>query len=290
MMKQSRYIADVPVFALRDYKSAYLWCDQVILAMDTLDLSVEEYRTQLMSLWEAMKALGMDYAEGSIDILYRHRVHPVSRNRHETIIALPPNEWMILDHGNLGESHEYGVSFLNIAKKELGDYIHKLDEFDVYGGCSEIGGFENVNITLSDIDIIDPNSISWEAILELREDDESTKQLNKLRRFVVSDMQGYSLSHIEDELYEAIEEHQNAAKKWGISLGPGELTMNASMYVTFGIGSAIASIMTGSDLFAGAAIGAILPLGDSLVKINQSRKNVLKDSRVNYLINLINMK
>lgn len=164
--------------------------------------------------------------------------------------------------------------------------IYGEDQYDIFGWDSVRRSSETVDMTLSKIRLVNTENISWDAISELRADNESVKQLRALRRFIVSNMQGYSLSHIEDELEAAIEKHEIASKKWSLTTAPAELSIDIEASLAVGFLTAFGAIASGAELTTASAIGALAPLGQALISINRGRKKIIKNSNVGYLMRL----
>ena len=170
-------------------------------------------------------------------------------------------------------------------RESLRKVKNSIGSHDLFGWGLESrqDGDKSVDITLANISLVDTDNLEWSQIAEIRNDQQALADLRKLRRFLISEMQGFSLSYVEDELAIALDKHEAAAKKWGIKRLPGEISVDYEASVGVGLLTALCVAVTGSSLSTAAAIGAIAPLGQALVSINRGRKKFLENSKVGYL-------
>jgi hypothetical protein len=78
------------------------------------------------------------------------------------------------------------------------------------------GKYEVIVSILSNLQMPDESSLSWEQVLEFRNDVESEGRLTKLLHWLNKDMVGRPSSLIEDEINMQLEDYQKALKKHGI--------------------------------------------------------------------------
>ncbi len=193
---------------------------------------------------------------------------------------LGPMEYRERSVGRLyGDRYDAFRYSLSAAAGDIGAH-------DVHGWDSVATDPSSVDLHLAQIRLVDATKVSWQAIRELRADKRSVDDLRTLRRFVVSNMQGYPLSYIEDELANALRKHEDAARKWGLARGNSELSISIRSSTAIGILTAVGVVTSGSDLSTAIAIGASIPLAQSLLTIRAGREKLLGDSQVNYLVRL----
>ena len=75
---------------------------------------------------------------------------------------------------------------------------------------------EDLRLSLVNAKLIDTSSASWDQIVALREDVESKRKLERLRRFLTTNYDGKGRSFIEDDLQQRLEDHEAVAKKFGM--------------------------------------------------------------------------
>ncbi len=91
------------------------------------------------------------------------------------------------------------------------------------------GPNEAIMATLSNLEVVDDSTLTWEQVLEFREDDEAKSMYRRLVYWVSNDMEGKSQSQIQDFISFRIEDHRAALKKHGIKtlLGTVATTVSA---------------------------------------------------------------
>jgi hypothetical protein len=70
-------------------------------------------------------------------------------------------------------------------------------------------------VTLSEINLIDTSTASWDQIFELREDSASQEKLCRLRYFFTTEFEGKDKAYIEADLHQRIEDYRLVVEKFG---------------------------------------------------------------------------
>jgi hypothetical protein len=177
-----------------------------------------------------------------------------------------------------------------VAYDPLAEVVASLEHdkvaVDTYGHTGLVDTDDSVDVMLSNIDLVQCGNLTWEHIGEVRKDPKAVSELRTLRRFLLDEMKGYTKSHVEDVLGQAIQDHKRAATKWGIGTLPSSIKVDCEGSIVAGILTAIGVMVTGVPLATAAAIGAIAPLAQGLISIHKGRKSVILNSKVQYLVRL----
>ena len=104
------------------------------------------------------------------------------------------------------------------------EFLHKfaltaIDEYEVLGTAEFIENREedpSPFIQFSGMPIIDVEKLSWEQILEIRNDETSMRRLRRLRSFISSNYKSKSRQEIEDDLFTRIYDYEESAKALGL--------------------------------------------------------------------------
>jgi hypothetical protein len=169
-------------------------------------------------------------------------------------------ENMIKEAGFLGAPHWISQSYIEPA----------------HPGSSTVE--ETFIATLRNIKVVDPDSVSWQALLEFRKDKKALSALRDLRVFFEDNYRDKSVAYVEDSLQCRVEEQEKLARLWGFE------TAQRALSVAFTEQSAIAASATGllATLSGGsigltAAVAAAFPLGKSLLEFSKVAIDSAKD-------------
>jgi hypothetical protein len=110
---------------------------------------------------------------------------------------------------------------------------------------------------LSDLNIVDENTLSWDQVIEFRKDRLSQKSYRRLVRWLDLEMVGRPIPAIEDEIEKRLEDYEWALKKHGITLVLGALTtiLDWKTLLTASTSAAFAAFTAGKFAAALSAIG-----------------------------------
>jgi len=198
------------------------------------------------------------------------------------------------------------LSNANHMKKSLRDYLQYkdidgiywklLEDVDFHGGTLNVVHGVNYespfiesethpSFTLSNINIVNSELLSWEQIIELRKDIESIYALRSLRLFMYEDFEGKSLAYIEDKLNHLLYLHEEKAQSWGFKTMAACIDTCVSKDNILSLGLLSTSIF-GAPLEVAAAAGTATTFGKIAVTLHNrhyERKNALNFTNVKYL-------
>lgn len=96
---------------------------------------------------------------------------------------------------------------------------------------------------MANIDLIDTNNASWDQIVEVRNDIDSRKKLQRLRVFLTKNYKNESRNFIEDDIAKGLDDYEVARKKHGFDTVVSSLSIlldakNIHSAAAAGIGAA----------------------------------------------------
>ncbi|HZE71222.1 MAG TPA: hypothetical protein VE135_17055 [Pyrinomonadaceae bacterium] len=145
----------------------------------------------------------------------------------------------------------------------------------------------DITVTLSNLQIIDVASTSWEQIVEFRKDAESAKALRKLRVFLYENCKDKSASYVEDKIHTELEKYDNAVKSHGFKLITGSLkTLIDSKSIIAASGTVLVAGLIGGPL-VGVGAGAVLEASKLAIEISTtlySMRELKRDHPLAYII------
>lgn len=158
-------------------------------------------------------------------------------------------------------------------------------------GASLISGTSGaVEITLSNVPIIDTELLDWKQILDVRKDEKFKRSLRKFRLFINDNYQGKDKNYIQDSLLEKIDAYEEECKKHGLTLVTSSLTQlldSKSLLGTFGI--AATALLAGSPAFAQASliVGSAVEIGKIVLHVTEKQLEFkAPHSEISYLFEL----
>lgn len=153
----------------------------------------------------------------------------------------------------------------------------QVRDFAIYGERllrPDTSGESDPCLILSELSVVNTDDLSWQHLLEFREDKETVKKLRRLRRFVYSSYQGKALSFVKEDIEERIEQYNEATRVWGFPLVKGLLEIALTGQVAAAFGAVLGSAMFGVPLEAAAAVGASFTVGKGVLSIAQRKREV----------------
>ncbi|MFJ5539483.1 hypothetical protein [Vreelandella titanicae] len=185
--------------------------------------------------------------------------------------------------------HIHNQDIENIYWRLLDDVDAGNPRINVLHGVEYISPFlntiDNVACILSDIDVVDPELLTWEQIIELRRDKESLNDLRSLRLFMYENFDGKSLAYIEDKLESMLYLHQQKAKSWGFETMMACMDTCVSKENLLCLGLLSATVF-GAPLEMAAGAGAVATLGKMTVTLHNRKvkhRHELSQFGVKYL-------
>jgi len=139
---------------------------------------------------------------------------------------------------------------------------HAIAMIPVYGSKNNRnheyreGNHQTVVATLSNLEIVDEEQLSWEQVLEFRADEENQRKYKRFLHWLDKEMVGKSKSFVEDEISIRLEDYEQAIKKYGIKTAIG--TIEEALDGKYLLG---ASGIAGSLTLAGQPLLGILAAG-----------------------------
>lgn len=116
---------------------------------------------------------------------------------------------------------------------------------------ARLGNDEVVQLTLSNLDLIDTSKLEWPQILELKSDSDSDKKLRNLLLFLYKNYSNKSVDFIRDDLLRQIDEYQQVCKKHGFKLVTSTLsTLLSSKSLLATTGLSTLALLSGLPLQA----------------------------------------
>lgn len=82
----------------------------------------------------------------------------------------------------------------------------------------------DIALSIASLRLVDTENISYEQLLEFRNDNEAKEKLRRLRLFAYENYQGKSRSFIEDDLMARISDYESTVKKWGFETKSAVMT------------------------------------------------------------------
>jgi len=107
---------------------------------------------------------------------------------------------------------------------------HAIAMIPVYGSKNNRnyeyreGNRQAVAATLSNLEIVDEEQLTWETVLEFRADEENQRKYKRFLHWLDKEMVGKSKSFVEDEICIRLEDYEKALKKHGIKTVVGEVS------------------------------------------------------------------
>jgi len=154
---------------------------------------------------------------------------------------------------------------------------------------NEAGPLEAI-LSLTNLELIDVKQASWDQIIEVRNDSDSRKKLQRLRVFLANNYSNKSSSYIEDDISKGLEDYSIACKKHGFDTVVSSLSI---MLDSKNIQS-VAAAGIGAAFFGGPMVGlssvAALELGKFAIEFSKQRRTMLDWQATHNLAYLVDVK
>jgi len=128
------------------------------------------------------------------------------------------------------------------------------------------GDWEAIVSILSNLEIVDEDSISWEQVLEFRRDEKAQRLYKRFLHWLDSKMIGRSLSYIEDEITLRYEDYLWSLKKHGINTVLGTLSTTLDSKTIFSGAIAVVSAAIAGEPLWGLFASSGIVVGKIAVK------------------------
>jgi hypothetical protein len=312
-MEQSRRIKELPVIVGSDYKRAALFFDQIVPIMWPRGGSAAEMEPDLQQYGEFRDALDTPFVRKSLlDTAWQKMIEAYeylalarfmfAKIRRDNMdapsesVAAETIRYMTtlmprVDHDVVRAMLSSPKAVLVAIKEDpLRIMLSKLKRegtaVDIYGCATHAASDDSIDVMLSEIHVVQCENLSWEQVAEIRSDVQARKELNALRNFVVRNYKDCTKSYVEDELATALDNHQKAARKWGLTTLPSSIDVTCQAAVVISLLVAAGCIAFGAPLPVLTGTAMITPLAQGLLSIRQGRRKVLDSANVAYLVRL----
>lgn len=149
-----------------------------------------------------------------------------------------------------------------------------------------------IALSLIGIDVVDPYSLDWDQVLEIRRDRGSLRKLRNFRMFLYRNFDGKSVSYVRDNILKAIEEYENACRKHGIDMihaAVNSILNSKSLLATSALTTS--SILSGHPEWASVTVlsGCAVEIGKlciTMAKKHYDHRMKTSESEVAYLVDL----
>jgi hypothetical protein len=148
----------------------------------------------------------------------------------------------------------------------------------------------DVAISLLSLKLVDAENVSWQQLLEFRQDPAARKSLRRLRLFAFENYSGKPKDFIRDDIHTRISDYEVAVRKWGFETKSGVITaLLDSKIVRGGLVASGLSALFHEPLaaIASAAVPVAIQLGRIALDIRKQQfalRDVMKDNPVSYIV------
>lgn len=176
----------------------------------------------------------------------------------------------------------------NIFRKYglIGKYPVIAPENSIFTNTEQSDG---LLLSLVGLELINPENVSWEQIIEIRKDFDALSKLRRLRLFLYKNYSNQSSAYIEDDINERIDSYLNTCKKYDFktTVSTFDILLNSKSTIALGLGAMMA-IVAGSPIVATGAIltGASIEIGKlclNIAKHKHSFSNFENDHELAYI-------
>lgn len=134
------------------------------------------------------------------------------------------------------------------------------------------------SLLLSNLSLVDTALLSWDHILDIREDEKAHRKLRRLRLFLYEEHRNKDPSFVRDDLLQRIDDYQSAAKAMGVEMKEGALSAIFSKDATLSAAVSLAALLSGHPVVAlSAAVPLLAQLGKVSLELRGRRRSLLAD-------------
>jgi hypothetical protein len=148
----------------------------------------------------------------------------------------------------------------------------------------------DVAISLVSLKLVDTENVSWEQLLEFRQDSAARSSLRRLRLFAFENYEGKPQDFIRDDILTRISDYEDAVRKWGFETKSGVLTaLLDSKIVQGGLVTSGLTALCHEPLaaIASAAVPVAIQLGRIALDIRKQEfawRDVMRNNPVSYIV------
>lgn len=154
-------------------------------------------------------------------------------------------------------------------------YPSVIDRDAAYGP----GGHSVLVAALTNLGIINEESLDWQQVIEFRSDREARGKLQRFRQWAEMEMEGRTASEIADEIGLRVEDYKWSLKKHGIETILGALSTTLDSSVLTGAAAAGGVVGAAAGAGVGSLVGAAILIGKIAVEVSRRRLDLAATSR-----------
>lgn len=286
------------IISLGDYKQAALYFENVIPFSFYLQEMPKIYKLKEQDMIEHVRSIKIDSIiplelqnddfmerlEGMNILMFKSMLAfsddpKVSELLHEM-------EWTrqeILD-----ELSETGPSFMSRYK------LNGLPYDVLETSNQQLKSRESVLISIPNMSFINTDDLSWEKVLEFRNDKDSLAKLRLFRTFVFDNYRDKPKSYIEDDILRRVDDYNDTIKKWKFNTFHGCLqSALTSKNMAGAMSGSFLSVLMNAPLTAvlSGVAGASIEVGKTVLEISKCKVNLretLDQNPVSYIAEVNN--
>lgn len=154
---------------------------------------------------------------------------------------------------------------------------HAIAMIPVYGSKNNRnheyreGNHQTVVATLSNLEIVDEEQLTWKTVLDFRVDKEARQRYNRFLHWLDKEMVGKSQAFIEDEISQRLEDYERAIKKHGIKTVLGTVEEALDGKYLLGASGVAGSLTLAGHPTLGALAAGLLIGGKIGIKLIQTK-------------------
>ena len=173
--------------------------------------------------------------------------------------------------------HGLAATFRDIAKsfsKKHGIYMVPIFDFvKQRNKMYQPGDREVIVTTLSNLQIVDDDQLTWEQVIEFRKDKENQQKYKRLLNWLDKDMVGKPQSLIEGNIALKLEDYEAALKKNGIKTKYGTIELVLDLLYLVSVFGNATLVKSAADLFPQILLLGGYAIGRVSVKLKQMKLN-----------------
>lgn len=123
--------------------------------------------------------------------------------------------------------------------------------------------------TLSNLEIVDEQQLTWEQVIEFRDDEQTKQKYRRLLHWLDRDMVGKSEAFIHDEICQRLEDYESSLKKHGVKTVVGIIQEVLDGKYLAGVSDVSSPFVLAGHPTLGVLAGAGLIVARVVVKIAQ---------------------
>ena len=195
------------------------------------------------------------------------------KTKRAPIVAMVGPEDKKLEMLLAGTDLGLASAFRRISKSFFGSHgIPLIPIFDFAKHRDQMyrqGNREVIITTLSDLDIVDEEQLSWEQVMEFRADEEMRGKYRRLLHWLDKEMAGRSPSFIEDEIAQKLNDYQKSLRKHGIRTIAGIVEEALDGKLIAGATATTGMLNLAGHPNLGFLVGAGVVIGKVMIKLIQ---------------------